>query len=148
MAKLTFTAQVAAFAEKVPGAVEAVFKESVQEVSEEMLKPTREGGRLRVVTGFLRASALASTTAMPRIIAGSGPVEGQTYPFDFAQIEAVIAGADITDTIYVGFTAGYAAHREYGANGQPADAFVRMAAQNWPIIVDRKAAEIRARLGL
>lgn len=148
MAKLSFSAKVAAFAEKVPGAVEAVFKESVQEVSEEMLKPTREGGRMRVDTGFLRVSALASTTAMPRIIAGSGPVEGQAYPFDFAQIEAVIAGADITDTIYVGFTAGYAAHREFGANGQPPDAFVRSAAQQWQPIVNRKAADLKRRLGL
>ncbi|WJR66952.1 HK97 gp10 family phage protein [Neorhizobium sp. CSC1952] len=148
MAKLTFSAQVAAFAEKVPGAVEAVFRESVQEVSEEMLKPVGQGGRMRVDTGFLRASAMASTTAMPRIIAGSGPVDGKAYPFDFAQIEAVIAGADITDTIYVGFTAGYAAHREFGANGQPPDAFVRSAAQQWQTIVNRKAADLKRRLGL
>jgi hypothetical protein len=148
MAKLSFSAKVAAFAAKVPGAVEAVFKEAVQEVTEEMLKPTSEGGRMRVDTGFLRASALASTTAMPRIIASSGPVEGQTYPADFGQIEAVIAGADIESTIYVGFTAGYAAFREFGSNGQAPDAFVRTAAQQWQPIVDRKAAELKSRLGL
>ena len=148
MAKLSFSASVAAWAENVEGAVEVVFKEAAQEVVEEMQKPTGQGGRMRVDTGFLRASLLASTTAMPTIKANSNPVEGGSYAPDFAQIEAVIAGADIGDTLYFGYTAAYAAHREYGANGQPADAFVRMAAQNWPIIVDRKAAEIRARLGL
>ncbi|MBD9635472.1 HK97 gp10 family phage protein [Ensifer sp. ENS07] len=148
MAKLSFAATVAAFAEKVPGAVEAVFKESVHDVTEEMLKPTGAGGRMRVDTGFLRASALASTTAMPTIKSQSGPVAGQNYAFDFGQIEAVILGADVNDTIYVGFTAGYAVHREFGANGQAPDAFVRSAAQQWQGIVNQKASELKRRLGL
>lgn len=148
MAKLSFSATVAAFAEKIPGAVEAVFKEAVHDVSEEMLKPTGAGGRMRVDTGFLRASALASTTAMPTINRNSGPVEGSSYPFDFGQIEAVILGADVNDTIYVGFTAGYAVYREFGANGQAPDAFVRGAAQQWQGIVDRKVGELKRRLGL
>lgn len=148
MAKLSFSAQVAAFAEKVPGAIEAVFKESVQEITEEMLRPRGEGGRMRVDTGFLRASALASTTAMPSIQANSGPVDGQKYTFSAGQIEATILAADVTDTIYVGFTAGYAAAREFGARGQAPDAFVRGAAQQWQPVVERKAAELKSRLGL
>ncbi|WP_457586142.1 HK97 gp10 family phage protein [Ensifer canadensis] len=148
MAKLSFSATVAAFAEKIPGAVEAVFKESVHEVSEEMLKPTGAGGRMRVDTGFLRASALASTTAMPTINRNANPVAGQSYAFDFGQIEAVILGADVNDTIYVGFTAAYSGYREFGANGQAPDAFVRGAAQQWQGIVDRKVSELKSRLGL
>lgn len=148
MATLSFSAAVAQWADKVEGAVEAVFKESVQEVIEEMQTPVGQGGRMRVDTGFLRASLLASSTSMPTIIASAKPIEGGTYTADFSQIEAVIAGADIGDTLYFGYTASYAGHREYGSNGQPADAFVRMAAQNWPIIVDRKAAELKSRLGL
>lgn len=147
MATLSFSAAVAQWADKVEGAVKAIFKEATQEVVEEMQRPVGQGGRMRVDTGFLRASLLASSTSMPAISAAK-PVEGGTYTPDFGQIEAVIAGADVGDTLYFGYTASYAGYREYGANGQPADGFVRLAAQNWPIIVDRKAAELKARLGL
>ncbi|MDX0855966.1 HK97 gp10 family phage protein [Sinorhizobium medicae] len=147
MATLSFSAAVAQWADKVEGAVEAIFKEATQEVVEEMQRPVGQGGRMRVDTGFLRASLLASSTSMSAISAAE-PVEGGTYTPDFGQIEAVIAGADIGDTLYFGYTASYAGFREYGANGQPADGFVRLAAQNWPIIVDRKAAELKPRLGL
>ncbi|RVH12770.1 HK97 gp10 family phage protein [Sinorhizobium meliloti] len=147
MATLSFSAAVAQWADKVEGAVEAIFKEATQEVVEEMQRPVGQGGRMRVDTGFLRASLLASSTSMPAISAAK-PVEGGTYTPDFGQVEAVIAGADVGDTLYFGYTASYAGYREYGANGQPADGFVRLAAQNWPIIVDRKAAELKARLGL
>ncbi|MCX8282479.1 HK97 gp10 family phage protein [Phyllobacterium sp. 0TCS1.6C] len=148
MAKLSFSAQVAAFAEKIPGAVEAVFKESVQEVVEEMQRPVAQGGRLRVDTGFLRASLMASTAAMPSINSRKSPVDGASYSYDGGQIEAVILGADINDTLFFGYTAAYAGHREYGSNGQAPDAFVRSAAQRWDTIVENKARELKARLGL
>ncbi|AEH79649.1 hypothetical protein SM11_chr2395 [Sinorhizobium meliloti SM11] len=148
MAALSFSAAVAQWADKVEGAVEAIFKEATHEVVEEMQKPVGQGGRMRVDTGFLRASLLASSTSMPAINASANPVAGGTYAADFGQIEAVIAGADIGDTLYFGYTASYAGHREYGANGQPADGFVRLAAQNWPLIVERKASDLKARLGL
>jgi hypothetical protein len=148
MTKLSFSARVAAFAEMVPGAIEAVFKESVQEVVEEMQKPVGQGGRMRVDTGFLRASLMASTAAMPRINLGSQPADGGTYSADFGQIEAVIAGADVHDTLYFGYTAAYAGHREFGSNGQAPDAFVRSAAQQWQGIVERQAADLKRRLGL
>lgn len=146
MATLSFSAAVAQWADKVEGAVEAVFKEATQEVVEEMQKPVGQGGRMRVDTGFLRASLLAFSASMPAINASAKPIDGRTYTP--GQVEAVIAGADIGDTLYFGYTAAYAVHREYGSNGQPADGIVRLSAQNSPIIVDRKAAELRARLGL
>lgn len=148
MAKLSFSAQIGAWAEKVKDAPEVIFKESVQEISEIMHTPTSQGGRMRVDTGFLWSSSLASTTAMPTIDRNARPVKGQTYVPDFGQIEAVIASADTSDTIYIGFTAVYAAAREFGARGQPADAFVRSAAQLWQSTVEAKAREYRSRLGL
>lgn len=148
MAKLSFSAQVAAFAEKIPGAVEAIFKESVQEVVSEMQTPMAAGGRMRVDTGFLRASLMASTASMPAISSGKVPIGGKAYPYDEGQIEAVILGADVNDTLYIGYTAAYAGHREYGVNGQAPDAFVRSAVQRWDTIVDAKARELKSRLGL
>ena len=103
---------------------------------------------MRYQTGFLWASLMASTTAMPRINPNAKPVDGQTYKFDFGQVEAVIASASLDDTIYAGWTASYAAHREYGANGQPADAFLRMAVQNWNEIVNRNAKKVKQAFGL
>jgi hypothetical protein len=148
MAKLSFSAQVAAFAEKIPGAVEAVFKESVQEVVSVMQTPKAAGGRMPVDVGFLRASLLASMTAMPSIDPNKKPVAGRTYSYDEGQIEAVILGADVNDTLYIGYTAAYAGHREYGVNGQTPDAFVRSAVQRWDAIVEEKANELKRRLGL
>ena len=148
MANLTFAAQVADWAKRVELAEERIFKESVQELANRVQTTRSAGGRMRVDTGFLRASLMASTTAMPLIDPKMGPVEGQAYVFDAGVIEAIIAGSELGDTIYLGYTAAYATHREYGARGQAPDAFVRTAAQQWPQIVDEKAAELKSRLGL
>ena len=85
---------------------------------------------------------------MPLIDPKKLPVKGQAYPYDAGVIEAIIAGSELGDTIYLGYTAAYSAHREYGARGQAPDAFVRTAAQQWPQIVDEKAVELKSRLGL
>ena len=148
MAKLSFAAAIAGWAEKVPEAVEAVRNESAKEVVRDMQTLRSEGGRMRYVTGFLWASLMASTSAMPRINPGAKPTEGGSYAFDFGQVEAVIAGSSLDDTLYFGYTAAYAAHREYGANGQPADGFVRLAAMNWQPIVNRNAEKVRKAFGL
>lgn len=186
MAKLSFSASVAKFAEKVPGAVEAVWKDSAQDVVEEMqtvgwsVASTRHsidkgeglgkikkdgsrgrskrafgpvassgaGGNLPVDTGFLRASLLASTSAMPAINSNARPVEGKTYDWDESQIEAVIQGAGLGQTLYFGYTAAYASHVEYGANGRPPRRFVALAAMNWQQIVNRNAEKVRKAFGL
>ncbi len=103
-----------------------------------------EGGNMPVDTGYLRASLLASTSQMPTIREDARPADGQTYRED-GQVALVIAGADLGETIYVGYTAAYARAVEYGHNGAPARAFVRLAAQNWQEIVTRVAAQAKAR---
>jgi len=67
-------------------------------------------------------------------------MDGAVYGFNLNV--GVIAGADVGDTIYAGFTASYAGYREHGANGQAPDMFVRAAAQQWQDIVDKNAARI------
>ena len=148
MANLAFAAQIEDWVRRVKGAEEAVFKESVKELANKVQTTRNAGGRMRVDTGMLRASLMGSTTSMPLIDPGKYPVKGQAYAYDAGVIEAIIAGAELGDTIYLGYTAAYSAHREYGARGQAPDAFVRTAAQQWPQIVDQKAAELKARLGL
>lgn len=148
MATLSFSAAVAGWTEKVPEAVEAVRNESAKEVVRDMQTLRSEGGRMRFDTGFLWSSLMASTASMPRINPNAHPIEGGSYSFDFSQVEAVIAGASLDDTLYFGYTAAYAAYREYGANGQPADGFVRMAAMNWNQIVNRNAQKVGKAFGL
>lgn len=148
MATLSFAAAVAGWAEKVPEAVEAVRNQSAADVVKDMQTLRSEGGRMRYDTGFLWASLMASTSAMPNINPSARPTEGGSYSFDFGQVEAVIAGASLDDTLYFGYTASYAAHREYGSNGQPADGFVRLAAMNWQQIVNRNAEKVRKAFGL
>ena len=129
------------------GAVEAVWKQSAQEVVNEMQKPVAAGGRMRVDTGFLRASLMASTASMPPINPQAVPAEGAGYSFADTDIIATIAGAELGQTLHFGYTASYAAFREYGAMGQPPDAFVRTAAQKWPFIVKEVEARLASRLG-
>jgi len=143
----TFEAQVSDWVAKSKKTVEAVVKESAQRVVAEAQKPVGSGGRMRVDTGFLRASGQASTSSMPAINANAVPGDGQGYQYSDGAIALVIAGASLGQTIYFGYTASYAAAREYGARGQEPDAFVRTAAQKWPQIVKQVSKEAFARSG-
>lgn len=135
----TFEAQVGEWARKVEGAFDVVFKEAAQEIVSEL------NTLVPIDTGFLRASLRASTTDMP-LLTRENP--GGAVPDDMAEIVLVIAGAEAGDVLYLGYTANYAAHVHYGANGRPGRPWVAMVAQRWEQIVATKAAEVRARLGL
>lgn len=145
MATLSFANIVEEFAEEFPEAVEAAFKASTSEIVGKMQLSKKNGGNMPVKTGFLRASLLASTSALPVIgsITGSG---ARTY--NPSQVEATIAASTLDDTLYFGYTAKYAAHREFGSNGRPPDAFVRLAAQNWLSTVESNWARVKAAFGL
>lgn len=132
----SFAATVGAWAEKVPQAIEIVFKEAAQELVEQL------GQLVPRDTGFLRSSLMASTTAMPTLNRPKG------VPSDLGDVMLVIAGADIGDTLYLGYTANYAAFVHYGAQGRQPRPWVTMVAQRWEMIVADKAREVKARLGL
>lgn len=135
----TFEAAVGEWARQVEGALDVVFREAAQEVVSELnlLVP--------VDTGALRASLMASTTAMPLIRSDDPAV---SVPDNMGDIVLVIAGAEAGDTIFLGYTMSYSAFVHWGANGRPSRPWVSMVAQRWPQIVAAKAAEVRSRLGL
>lgn len=135
----SFAAQVGSWANKVDGALEAVFKESAQELVAQLNQLVPRD------TGFLAASLMASTTAMPQMTRAN---PGAAVPGDLGDIVLVIAGADLGDTIFLGYTANYAAHVHYGARGNAPRPWVTMVAQRWIAIVEAKAAEVKQRLGL
>ncbi|KAB2798977.1 HK97 gp10 family phage protein [Brucella anthropi] len=150
MAK-SFAATVGQWAVKVDGALEVVFKESAQELVSQMDKlladmvydqPSSENYRR---TGFLRASLMASREAMPRLYRDN---PGASVPPDLQQVILVINSADIGDTIYLGYTANYAAYVHYGAKGAAPRPWVTLIAQRWEEIVAAKAKEVKQRLKL
>ena len=100
-----------------------VVREAIDAVIEEAQTPKDEGGKMRVDTGFLRASGVAQIGKMP-----SGPSVGdkkQTYEWATDQLGPILASFKIGDVFYFGWTAKYARVRE------TYDGFLDAAAQNW-----------------
>lgn len=97
-----------------------------------------KGGKMRVDTGFLRASGQLSLTGMP-----SGPVRGDkngSYTFDRTIAETTLNGVTAGDTVFWGWTANYAKYRE------AYDGFLISAVQQWQAIVNKNAADIISRI--
>lgn len=139
----TFSASVAAWVKKSKRRMEAVAIGSAQDVAKGVTTPVAKGGNMRVDTGFLRASLMASTTQMPSINPYARPAS-DAPPGSYAPTEddvaLVIAGWSAgRETLFLGFTASYARPREYK------DGFVRLEAQRWQETVNRNALKaIRA----
>lgn len=134
----SFSASIDAWAKKSSKRMEAVVKTAAQTVAMEVKKPVGAGGRMRVLTGHLRRSLMASTVAMPQIDFNSTNAEKIQVINDDSQINLVIAGWKPGQVIFLGFTAAYALPREYQ------DGFVRLTAQRWPQIVKESAAKVKA----
>lgn len=146
MAQGSFKAQVDGWVKETKGRMGAVYRESAQQVVSIMQTPRGAGGNLRVDTGFLRAS-LVATTSLALPMQRDKPDGIEAFSYDGAQVSLVIAGADIKDPITAVYTANYAKPREYGARGQPGDRWVALAAQQWPRVVNEVVAEAKARAG-
>lgn len=108
-----------------------VMKASLQDVSHEANLAAGKGGRMRVDTGFLRASAGASLSGMPS--GQSEKPEGAKpgmFPDDSGtSVAAALIDMELGDQFYFGWTAAYARYREIY------DGFLEGAMQNWGRIV-------------
>lgn len=123
-----FEAQVSDIVHRNKIKLDAVVKGSLQDLVNEAQTPVAKGGKMRVDTGFLRASGQMSLTGMP-----SGPSRGndtETYAPSEANVTLTLAGVELGNTVYFGWTAAYAAARE------SKDGFLESALQNWQKIVD------------
>ena len=126
----TFTAQVEAFVAKSRMKMELVFKESAQDVFDAAQQPKAKGGNMPVDTGFLRNSMQSSLN-------GQGGASG---PESYVM---AIAGANLGDTVFGGWTAKYARHVEYGTSKMAGSFFALKAAQQWQAIVSKNAAKAK-----
>ncbi|TDR34668.1 HK97 gp10 family phage protein [Aquamicrobium defluvii] len=147
----TFAATIEGWTRRVKEAEEAVFREAAQELVKqlndqitEMVYDTPETPNYRR-TGFLRASLMASTDAMPQLVRDN---PGVAVNADTGDVILVIAGAELGDTIYLGYTARYGLFVHRGANGRSPRPWVDLVAQRWQQIVAEKAAMVKQRFGL
>src|SRR5690242_14307759 len=119
-----FSAEVEAWVRKTDATMTDVFREASRGVAHEVTLPKDEGGHMPVVTGRLRRSLAASLDELPAV-----QWRAKDFPPNEGQIDAVIEGAEIGQTVFLGFQAPYAqkAERVHG--------FVRLTAQRWKQIV-------------
>ncbi|RUW55657.1 hypothetical protein EOA32_00925 [Mesorhizobium sp. M1A.F.Ca.ET.072.01.1.1] len=100
--------------------------------------PVAKGGRMRVDTGFLRASGQASLNGVP-----TGPVRpeaGKTYSYNENSVIAALSKLRFGANFFFGWTANYAKYRE------AYDGFLEGALQRWQQTVNEVVAEIKARI--
>lgn len=130
-----FSAQVDEFVRQSEFLMDGLLRQSVQDVIDDAQLSDDKGGRMRIDTGFLRASGQISLTGMP-----TGPERGEPeakYEWAAQPVEVTIAGIKSGDTIYFGWSASYAAAREFK------DGFLSGAVQNWPEIVMKNAKALK-----
>lgn len=124
-----------------------LMRQSVADVVDNAQTSTAKGGRMRVDTGFLRASGQMSLTGMP-----SGPARGAKdatkHQYDSgggdwskgSNVTEKLSKAKLGDTIYFGWTANYARYRELY------DGFLEGALMQWARIVAFNIDTIRQRV--
>lgn len=121
----------------------AVMRQSISETIDDAQTTRFKGGQMRVDTGFLRASGVASLNSAPiglTVGRKRQPGEvGKPLP-DYAReeryskgesVNAVLAKLKIGDAFYFGWTARYAKYREAH------DGFLETALQKWQSHVDK-----------
>jgi hypothetical protein len=144
---LNFGAQIDAWVKQSDQRMTAVFRESTQRTVSiaQSIVP--------VDTGFLRASVRASTSAAPPLSREAprnslDAAAEAAYPDnDDGNVTLTIAGANLGQTIFVGYTANYAGHVEYGTSRMAGRAFVGQAVAQWPMTVSRVIEDLKGRAG-
>jgi len=155
-----FSQQVEAFTRKVEARFRAVVRESVQETvskaqrvaiksdasPEAILQSALEGGngRMRVDTGFLRASILAAVGNIP---SGQSDNPGKEK-FAIGKYVGEPVGVTLLkwdpyrgETLYIGWTAHYAKYRE------AYDGFMRGAIEQWDVTVAKALKKAEKTIG-
>lgn len=113
----------------------AVTKQALYDTISESQEPRAKGGRMPVVTGFLRLTGIAKLNGIP-----SGPSRGEknkTYSWDENTILATISRLKIGDVFYFGWSAIYA-RKQNARHG-----FLDAALMNWQKHVNSAIAKFR-----
>lgn len=133
---VSFSATIARWVRDNEIALNAVAQESAQLLVEEVVKPITKGGKIPVRDGFLRNSLTAEINNIP---SGEGEASEGFSRERFYQrpaIALVLNKLKAGDRLVLGFTANYARAMEYRYY------FVRSAAMNWPLHVDKSIKKV------
>jgi|APCry1669192647_1035423.scaffolds.fasta_scaffold82938_1 hypothetical protein len=138
---LSFSAAVDAWTRETNDRMTRVFRASTQEVAS-----IAQNG-VPVDTGFARASVRGSKESMPQIVPDFKGEKGKPYDASgaFGEVTLMIAGLEIGETAYIGWTANYVIPLEFGHSQQAPAGFVRLAAAQWQVIVNGVTAELKGR---
>lgn len=138
----TFAADIEGIADLVDQRLIAVARSSFSDVVDIAQTPVAKGGRMRVDTGFLRASGQMSLTGMPQ-----GPVRGDDdatrhqYDNGSAPVDvSILFKAKLGAVFHFGWTAAYAGYREIY------DGFLEGALQHWGTIFAYHVDQARERI--
>lgn len=132
------TADIEEFVTKSEARLLAVMRNSLQDITNDMQTPVAKGGRMRVKTGFLRASGRASLEGFP-----TGPnirpkdALDNSFEYDGQSVVSTLVDMKLGDTFYFGWTANYAATRELY------DGFLETSIQNWQQYVNANSERYR-----
>jgi hypothetical protein len=141
MAK-NFTAAVDEWVQKSQARMLAIAQTAIQSVIDDAQTPVAKGGRMRINTGFLRASGQASLNGFPtgpeQKPAGAGP--GSIVWAGEQNVTLVLMQLAPGDSFFFGWTANYAKYRE------AKDAFLDLAVQRWQEYVNAAVAEAKRRI--
>lgn len=136
------------WAQQTEARLTAVYRTSVDMLSEELTMPRSMGGRIPIVTGNLRRSLLASTAGMPSVGAPDQRYSGSS-------VGLVTAGLKADQDVWLGFQANYALRVNYGFVGQDrlgrsynqeGAHFLEAAVAAWPTIVELAAEHIQRKV--
>ena len=134
----TFSAQVDSFVRETKERMLVMSQYALSDMIEDMQVPTKKGGRMRVKTGFLRASGRGAIGNWPE---GNGvrPADAQPgqYGWDGQSLNAVLLDMKLGDTFYWGWVANYGAVRELY------DGFMEAPLQNWQGYVNSAVKRVK-----
>ena len=129
----SFKAQVDRIILKNEKKVDALIRQSLQDIIDDAQLAKAKGGRMPVDTGFLRASGQLSFTGMP-----TGPTRDMSdKTYTEPTFEATLAKAKAGDRLFFGWTAIYAGKQEF-LNG-----FLSGALQKWQAIVAKNVEKLK-----
>lgn len=147
--KSGFDSQIDYFVINTQARLLAVTRTAISGVIDDAQQTVYKGGKMRVDTGFLRASGIAALNSIPAgESVGRKRQPGETekplsdYPTvdDYTKsvtLNRALAEMEVGDVFYFGWTARYAKYRE------AYDGFLESALQNWQSHVDKAVAYFR-----
>lgn len=133
-----FAAKIRAFVNQTEEDVATAVKESAQRTMSIAQTPIREGGKMPVVSAFLRNTGGAELNGMPS--GPSRPDDGSPEEWSLGSISLVIAGYQLGDSIGMAWSAIYARKAE------EIHGFRDDAAMQWQQTVEAVVREIRMRV--